>query len=461
MEPMDIRRVTVVLPSYNPDEKLQKTVASLLAVGFTDLVLVNDGSRANTEQFFPAEDEHITVLRHTVNRGKGAALKTAFQYVLDNRPDSTGVVTVDGDGQHRAEDVRRCAEAMAADGEKIIFGCRDFSLPHVPRRSRMGNRITSAVFRLFCGLQLSDTQTGLRAIPKKLLPLMLTVPGDRFEYETNMLHEMQAHGIGLAEVKIDTVYIEENKTSHFRPFRDSVRVYSRFLLFIASSLASFLLDALLVLLFLTLAEKLFSVHFESEGTAAVAATAACKACARIVSALFNFPLNRLFCPRRGHTVGFIRRDCFWQVAVRARQHLADHAARRSRGLRAVHRQLPHSAGVGVQKRSRKTIIAEDFTDGRKSYEPAKRERRASSAPRARAVRRADAAAAVCTAAGAAAAETGGTGDADGATAPDAATDCPHIAVRTAADEPHAAICGAAAPRKSAARSVRSSSTPRG
>ena len=168
-----------------------------------------------------------------------------------DRPASRGVVTVDGDGQHRAEDVRRCAETMLADGEKIIFGCRDFSLPHVPRRSRTGNRITSAVFRIFCGLRLSDTQTGLRAIPRDLLPLMLTVPGDRFEYETNMLHEMQAHGIGISEVKIDTVYIEENRTSHFRPFRDSVRVYARFLLFMGSSLASFLMDALLVFLFLT------------------------------------------------------------------------------------------------------------------------------------------------------------------------------------------------------------------
>ena len=294
MPSSDFAHVTVVLPSLNPDEKLQKTVASLLAAGFTDLVLVNDGSREDTLRFFPKEDEHITVLRDEVNRGKGAALKTAFRYVLEHRPDSPGVVTADGDGQHRAEDVRRCAEAMIADGDarKIVFGCRDFSLPHVPRRSRMGNRITSAVFRIFCGLRLSDTQTGLRAIPRDLLPLMLTVPGDRFEYETNMLHEMQAHGIGISEVKIDTVYIEENRTSHFRPFRDSVRVYARFLLFIGSSLASFLMDALLVFLFLTLAEKLFSVHFDDEGTTALVATALCKACARVLSALFNFTLNR-------------------------------------------------------------------------------------------------------------------------------------------------------------------------
>ena len=123
MPSSDFAHVTVVLPSLNPDEKLQKTVASLLAAGFTDLVLVNDGSREDTLRFFPKEDEHITVLRHEVNRGKGAALKTAFRYVLEHRPDSPGVVTADGDGQHRAEDVRRCAEAMIADGDarKIVF----------------------------------------------------------------------------------------------------------------------------------------------------------------------------------------------------------------------------------------------------------------------------------------------------------------------------------------------------
>lgn len=292
MQSSNIQQITVALPSLNPDEKLQKTVDSLLSVGFTDLVLVNDGSRADTLCFFPKENAQITVLTHAVNCGKGAALKTAFHYVLENRPHSRGVVTVDGDGQHLAADVLRCAEAMLENEDKIIFGCRDFSLPNVPRRSRMGNRITSAVFRLFCGLRLSDTQTGLRAIPAKLLPVMLTVAGDRFEYETNMLHEMQAHAIDLCEVSIDTVYIEENKTSHFRPFRDSMRVYFRFILYIGASFASFLVDAALMFILLTLASKVCNVDFADTDATALTATAICKACARIFSALFNFMLNR-------------------------------------------------------------------------------------------------------------------------------------------------------------------------
>ena len=121
---------------------------------------------------------------------------------------------------------------------------------------------------------------------------MLRISGDRFEYETNMLHEMKAYGTPYCEVQIDTVYVEENRTSHFRPFRDSVRVYSRFLLFILTSLSSFLVDALLFWLLLTLAASAFSVDFDVDNARAVAAIALCKICARVVSALFNYTLNR-------------------------------------------------------------------------------------------------------------------------------------------------------------------------
>lgn len=285
------KRVTVLLPSLNPDEKLRKTVDDLLYVGFNDIVIVNDGSREDCIDYFPMANEHITLLTHEVNRGKGAALKTALRYVLDNRPDSLGVVTVDGDGQHAAADVRRCAEEML-QSDRIVFGCRDFSLPQVPRRSRMGNRITASVFHLFCGLKLSDTQTGLRAFPATYLPLLLKVPGDRFEYETNMLYEIKAQEIPYCEVKIETVYIEDNRTSHFRPVRDSLRVYARFILFILASFSSFVVDVLLFALLLKLAEAVFSVNFSFDNLRAVVATAICKACARIFSALFNYTLNR-------------------------------------------------------------------------------------------------------------------------------------------------------------------------
>lgn len=293
-------RISVIIPSLNPDEKLHNTVNSLLAVGFTDIICVNDGSREECVPFFPAENENIVRLTHDVNRGKGAALKTAFAYIQKNRPNSLGAVTVDGDGQHAAKDVLRCAEQMVAESDRIILGCRDFSEPQVPKKSRYGNRITSGVFKLFCGMKLSDTQTGLRAFPSKYYADMLEVSGDRFEYETNMLLEMKARKIPYSEVRIDTVYIEENRTSHFRPFKDSYRIYAlifkftlgQFFKFALSSLLSFFFEMLLLFAFLHLIGGIWEVDFAVK-TARVAILTWCvQAAARVFSSILNFTINR-------------------------------------------------------------------------------------------------------------------------------------------------------------------------
>lgn len=296
----DIKNISIIIPSLNPDEKLCKTVDSLLKIGFTDIICVNDGSDKENLKFFPEPSDNITLLTHEVNRGKGAALKTAFAYLQKNRPSSLGAVTVDGDGQHAAEDVLFCAGEMVDKIDSVILGCRDFSGPDVPKRSSFGNKTTSFVFKLFCGMKISDTQTGLRAIPSEYFPLMLEIEGDRFEYETNMLLELGKRKVPILQPKIETVYIEENKTSHFRPIKDSFRIYSlifkfafsQFFKYIFSSFASFVIDAVLVFLLLSLAEQFLAVDFKikSETTAYVVFGA--KAVSRIFSSLFNYFLNR-------------------------------------------------------------------------------------------------------------------------------------------------------------------------
>ena len=177
----EFSKVVAVVPSLSPDEKLPNTVKGLLDAGFRRVIVVDDGSGAEYRHRFEECAAHagVTLLRHAVNKGKGAAMKTAFSHVLAEMPDCTGVVTVDGDGQHRPEDCRNCSEAMLRD-DKIVLGVRDFTLPDVPKRSRRGNHVTSAVFRIFCGMKLSDTQTGFWAIPIDLLPQILEVKGDRY-----------------------------------------------------------------------------------------------------------------------------------------------------------------------------------------------------------------------------------------------------------------------------------------
>ena len=271
----------IVIPSLNPDEKLAKTVDGLKQVGFANILLVNDGSAKETLHFFPQGDG-ITQLNHRVNRGKGAALKTAFRYIKRNLPKINGIITVDGDGQHDPQDVCACANALDINSNTAILGCRDFSLPEVPARSRFGNKTTSLVFKLLCGLNISDTQTGLRAFPRGLLNLLTSIDGQRFEYETNMLLKFKQNNIAFKEVKIKTVYIEENKTSHFHPIKDSLRVYRFIFAFFLSSIVSFLADISVFYLICKIFGKLLGSWVEFTATVF----------ARVISSLINFKINK-------------------------------------------------------------------------------------------------------------------------------------------------------------------------
>ena len=286
----DLSRVSVVLPSLDPDEKLVAVIDGLLEYGFQDIILVNDGSKPENLHYFTdaaAAHPEITLLHHEVNKGKGAALKNAFRFFLENRPDSLGVVTVDGDNQHHPADTKACAEHMM-EHDRLVLGVRDFDQPDVPFRSRNGNKITSFVFKVFVGMVISDTQTGLRAIPRKDLQLLTDIAGDRFEYETNMLLAMKTNGIAFDEVKIRTVYIEENKSSHFRAVRDSCRIYklilAHFFRYTLSSIASAVVDEGMFLLLTSL--------LPGAGLAGLALNAAATGGARVVSSLLNFFMNR-------------------------------------------------------------------------------------------------------------------------------------------------------------------------
>ncbi len=285
----DLSKISVVLPSLDPDEKLNAVIDGLLEYGFTDIILVNDGSKPENLHYFTeaaAAHSEIHLLHHEVNRGKGAALKNAFRWFLQNRPEGLGVVTVDGDNQHHPADTRACCEHMLDTGH-CTLGCRDFTLDHVPARSRFGNHTTSLVFKLFCGMTISDTQTGLRAIPRDALEILVNVSGDRFEYETNMLLAFKDNGIPFDEVKIRTVYIEENKSSHFRVFHDSWRIYklilAHFFRYTLSSLVSAVVDTAAY----SILGSLFS-HF----LAGFSLTAAAGILARVISSLLNFFMNK-------------------------------------------------------------------------------------------------------------------------------------------------------------------------
>ncbi len=274
--------VTVIIPSLNPDEKLERTIIDLEKQGFDDILIIDDGSDELHKKYFPDLSVHTscTIIHHRRNRGKGAALKTAFKYVNRYRETRSGVVTIDADGQHLTEDIIACVNKMC-ETESVVLGCRDFSEPQVPPKSRFGNKLTHGVLRFLCGLNVSDTQTGLRAIPKKYIAALLEVKGDRYEYETNMLLEFKKQSIPFCEVKISTVYFDDNKGTHFRPIRDSLRVYKFILAFVFSSLIGTAVENIIFYLGLKLI-------FGDMSNGIFLATAV----ARVCSATVNFTVNR-------------------------------------------------------------------------------------------------------------------------------------------------------------------------
>ena len=285
----DLSNISVVLPSLDPDEKLNAVIDGLLEYGFRHIILVNDGSKQENLHYFldnAAAHPEITLLHHEVNRGKGAALKTAFTWFLKNKPEGFGVVTVDGDNQHHPADTLACVEHMLETGN-MVLGCRDFTLDHVPARSRFGNQTTSAVFKIFVGMTLSDTQTGLRAIPRDALEVLNTIKGDRFEYETNMLLAMKDNAIAFDEVKIRTVYIEENASSHFHPIRDSWRIYKLILAHFFKYTISSLLSAVVDTGAYSLLSWIFGGILSGFGLTAAAGIGA-----RVISSLLNFFMNK-------------------------------------------------------------------------------------------------------------------------------------------------------------------------
>ncbi|MCI6164720.1 MAG: bifunctional glycosyltransferase family 2/GtrA family protein [Lachnospira sp.] len=278
-------KVSVIIPSLNPDSKLVEVVESLIRTGFDDIIIVNDGSDESHLEPFELVSKHpeCTILTHEVNKGKGRGLKTAFEFCLKNRPEIDGVVTVDGDNQHKANDILNCCEKMIECKDKVILGVRNFKGDNVPFKSRFGNNMTSFVFKFICGLNISDTQTGLRAIPYQYLQLFDEVKGERFEYETNMLLEFRQSNIGFVEVPIETVYIEENASTHFNPVKDSLKIYGVIFKFLFSSLASSIID---LAMFSVLTGILFGKVDEA------LRILLCTVIARIISSVFNYTFNR-------------------------------------------------------------------------------------------------------------------------------------------------------------------------
>ncbi|WP_395404182.1 glycosyltransferase [Arthrobacter sp. UC242_113] len=260
----------ILIPACEPDTQLLDVIDAIRAADpALSLVIVDDGSGPAYAQIFGgARRAGAHVISHPANRGKGSALKTGFGFILDRFP-GRDVVCADSDGQHSVVDILRVADLAGTDAASMVLGARTFA-GDVPSRSRFGNAATRLLFRLTTGQRISDTQTGLRGYPAAMLPWLLTVGGERYEYELNLLLEAEAAGYGIACVGIATIYLDHNSGSHFRPLADSARIDAPLLKFLLSSFAGFLIDTVA---FLALSAATDSVLAAVVGARCLSATA--------------------------------------------------------------------------------------------------------------------------------------------------------------------------------------------
>jgi glycosyltransferase involved in cell wall biosynthesis len=201
-------KTTILIPAYQPNENMVTIVKQLSEMGYTHILIVNDGSDESTHGYFlRAEMYGATLLHHSRNLGKGAALRTGIRYAKEHFPNDIGIVTADADGQHLPKDIKRVAEALKKNPTSLVLGTRDFEGSNVPKKSKYGNKITSAFFYLTKKKKCPDTQTGLRGIPNCLLSLALEEQGKRYEYEMNFLSDA-ADMVDMVYVPIETVYEE-------------------------------------------------------------------------------------------------------------------------------------------------------------------------------------------------------------------------------------------------------------
>lgn len=285
----------IIIPAYEPDWRLIHLLKELNERVKAVVLIVDDGSSQEKDEIFYEAEQFAIVLRHDKNYGKGRAVKTALAFI-QNQKDTGRVVIADADGQHTPDDISLLLAAGEGEKDALVLGFRSFQ-GEIPFRSRLGNQLTRVMFWLLSGKWLKDTQTGLRAFDSSLIPRFREISGDRYEYETNMLMTCVKENIRIIEIPIETIYLEGNKSSHFRAVKDSARIYMTMLKFVSSSFVSFCIDYLLFGIFLQL----------TLGMGQVASEAVSNIMARIVSASFNFLLNRNYV--------FHHKGSLWQSAL--------------------------------------------------------------------------------------------------------------------------------------------------
>ena len=204
---MASKKVFIVIPCYNEEKVIKKVIKDIKNEGWKNIIVVDDGSTDNTLQ--KAKEEKVFALRHVINRGKGAAVKTGLEFAKTK--DADIVVTIDGDGQNNPKEIKKMVKKIE-EGFEVVMGTRFKKKKNkIPTFNKLANRFANIFIFIVYEIMVSDSQSGFRAYGKKALKL-LDLKMDRYEFDSEVIREIARNKLKYTEIPIDVFYTEYSKS---------------------------------------------------------------------------------------------------------------------------------------------------------------------------------------------------------------------------------------------------------
>ncbi len=212
----DKNRVVIVIPSYNEGERIVQVISSVLDKGYTNIVVIDDGSSDNSMELIQNHNHNITILQHLVNRGAGAATETGLKYCREELKADI-VVMIDADTQHDVDDIRKLIESHLEQNADITIGNRFLNEnSDIPSKNRFYNNVANIVTSIFAGQKVTDSQSGFKVFNKRALHRII-IEQDKYEHCSEIFIKGHKHNLKIIDVPIRVYYPPEikDKGQHF------------------------------------------------------------------------------------------------------------------------------------------------------------------------------------------------------------------------------------------------------
>ena len=198
-------KIFIVIAAYNEEKAIAKVIDDLHNHGYQNIIVVDDGSQDKTAPV--AELKGATVLKHIINRGQGAALRTGIEYALDQGADI--IITFDADGQHQAKDIKNLIQPIINNEADIVLGSRFLgdTESNVPFWRKLFLKAGALSFRLMFGVKVTDSHNGFRALSRKAAQA-IEITSDRMEHASQIIEEIAKKRLRYKEIPVTIIYTD-------------------------------------------------------------------------------------------------------------------------------------------------------------------------------------------------------------------------------------------------------------